>query len=131
MPRWAYRVHGHLAAHLDPLGSPPRGDPALDPESVNLTPDMMERIPASVLRVAVPGRTFADALPALRDTYTGTIAYEVEHIAGHNRRVWLRENIESGAHRAALSADEKRRLLQRLSEVEALRFGDLAADPEQ
>jgi 2-oxoglutarate dehydrogenase E1 component len=116
----AYRVHGHLAAHLDPLGTPPRGDPALDPESVNLTADMMERIPASILRVAVQGKTFADALPQLRETYTGTIAYEVEHIAGHNRRVWLRENIESGAHRAPLSPDERRALLQRLSQVEAL-----------
>jgi len=116
----AHRVHGHLAAHLDPLGSPPRGDPALDPASVNLTPDMMERIPSSVLRVAVPGRTFADALPHLRETYTGTIAYEVEHIAGNNRRVWLRENIESGAHRTPLTPEQKRALLQRLSEVEAL-----------
>ena len=25
----AYRTHGHLAAHLDPLGSEPKGDPAL------------------------------------------------------------------------------------------------------
>jgi 2-oxoglutarate decarboxylase len=116
----AHRVHGHLAAHLDPLGSPPRGDPALDPASVNLTPEMMARIPASVLRVAVPGKTFADALPHLRETYTGTIAYEVEHIAGHNRRVWLRENIESGAHREPLTAEQKRALLARLSQVEAL-----------
>ena len=116
----AHRVHGHLAAHLDPLGSPPRGDPALDPASVNLTPEMMERIPASVMRVAVPGKTFADALPHLRETYTGTIAYEVEHIAGHNRRVWLRENIESGAHRTPLEPDQKRKLLERLSQVEAL-----------
>jgi multifunctional 2-oxoglutarate metabolism enzyme len=116
----AYRTHGHLAAHLDPLGTPPRGDPALEPESVHLTPKLMERIPSSVLRIAVPGRTFADALPHLRDTYTGTIAYEVEHIAGHNRRVWLRDNIESGAHRTPLDADRKRALLARLSEVEAL-----------
>jgi 2-oxoglutarate dehydrogenase E1 component len=80
----------------------------------------MERIPASVLRVAVPGDTFAEALPALVETYTGTIAYEIEHIAGHNRRVWLRQNIESGTHREPLAEDEKRRLLERLSEVEAL-----------
>jgi multifunctional 2-oxoglutarate metabolism enzyme len=116
----AHRVHGHLAAHLDPLGSPPRGDPALDPASVNLTQEMMERIPSSVMRVAVPGKTFADALPHLRDTYTGTIAYEVEHIAGHNRRVWLRENIESGAHRTPLTPEQKLELLTRLSKVEAL-----------
>src|SRR5439155_3146664 len=27
----AHRMHGHLAAHLDPLGSEPPGDPALQP----------------------------------------------------------------------------------------------------
>ena len=49
----AHRMQGHLAARLDPLGSVPRGDPALLPESVDLTPELMERIPASVLRMAV------------------------------------------------------------------------------
>ena len=28
----AHRTHGHLAARLDPLGTEPEGDPALDPE---------------------------------------------------------------------------------------------------
>jgi multifunctional 2-oxoglutarate metabolism enzyme len=116
----ANRMHGHLAAHLDPLGTPPRGDPALDPASVDLTPELMERIPASVLRVAVPGKTFADALPNLAETYTGTIAYEIEHIAGHNRRIWLRRAIETGEYRQPLEREEKLRLLRRLSEVEAL-----------
>ena len=27
----AYRTHGHLAARLDPLGTEPPGDPALEP----------------------------------------------------------------------------------------------------
>ncbi|MEA2363500.1 MAG: hypothetical protein QOD71_2645 [Thermoleophilaceae bacterium] len=116
----AHRMHGHLAARLDPLGSDPVGDPALDPATVNLTDALMRRIPASVLRVAVPGETFADALPRLRDVYTGTIAYEIEHISEHEQRVWLRQAIESGTYRQPLGAEEKRFLLQRLSEVEAL-----------
>jgi len=116
----AHRMHGHLAADLDPLGSPPRGDPALDSETVGLTPELMERIPSSILRVAVPGDTFAEALPRLAETYCGTIAYEIEHIAGHNRRIWLRRTIETNEHRQAPDADEKRLLLRRLSQVEAL-----------
>jgi len=75
----AHRMHGHLAAKLDPLGSKPAGDPALDPATVNLTPELMELIPSSVLRIAVPGDSFADALPYLQDTYCGTIAYEIEN----------------------------------------------------
>src|SRR5439155_416455 len=77
-------------------------------------------IPASVLRVAVPGETFADALPHLQDTYCGTIAYEIEHISDHKQRVWLRQVIESGDHRWPPGAELRRRLLQRLSQVEAL-----------
>ena len=116
----AHRMHGHLAARLDPLGSDPVGDPALDPATVHLTDELMRRIPASVLRVAVPGETFADALPRLRDVYTGTIAYEIEHISEHEQRVWLRQAIESGTYRQPFNAEEKRFLLERLSEVEAL-----------
>ncbi|HYN91794.1 MAG TPA: multifunctional oxoglutarate decarboxylase/oxoglutarate dehydrogenase thiamine pyrophosphate-binding subunit/dihydrolipoyllysine-residue succinyltransferase subunit [Thermoleophilaceae bacterium] len=116
----AHRMHGHLAARLDPLGSEPVGEPALEPATVGLNEELMRRIPASILRVAVPGDTFADALPQLRETYTGTIAYEIEHISDHEQRVWLRQAIESGTYRQPLDADARRRLLQRLSEVEAL-----------
>ncbi len=118
----AHRMHGHLAAHLDPLGSEPPGDPALEPEHLipRLTSELQARIPASVLRLYVPGDTLADALPRLRETYCGTIAYELEHISDHEERVWLRHAIESGWYRKPLSGEEKRRLLARLSETEGL-----------
>ena len=114
------RSHGHLAARLDPLGSEPEGDPGLDPEALGLTPELQARIPAKIFQVYVPGATLADALPHLRETYCGTIAYEIEHIASHRQRVWLRERIESGTFRHELTNDERRRLLRRLVKVDAL-----------
>jgi multifunctional 2-oxoglutarate metabolism enzyme len=114
------RSHGHLAARLDPLGSEPEGDPGLDPEALGLKPEMQARIPAKIFQMYVPGATLADALPHLRETYCGTIAYEIEHIASHRQRVWLREHIESGAFRHELTSDERRTLLKRLVEVDAL-----------
>ncbi len=116
----AYRLYGHLGATLDPLGSDPPGDPALDPAFHGLTPGIMERIPAGQLGVHVPGQTLAEVLAALRRTYTGTIAYEVEHIGKHAERAWLRRVIESGEHRHPLTAPEQRRLLERLTAVEGL-----------
>ncbi|HEV7483148.1 MAG TPA: multifunctional oxoglutarate decarboxylase/oxoglutarate dehydrogenase thiamine pyrophosphate-binding subunit/dihydrolipoyllysine-residue succinyltransferase subunit [Solirubrobacterales bacterium] len=113
----AYRTHGHLAARLDPLGSEPRGDPALQPENVNLTPELMARIPASILRIGVPGETLLEALPRMRETYCGTIGYQVEHLSSHQQRIWLREMIETGAHRQPLTDAEKKRLLERLIDV--------------
>ena len=116
----AHRMHGHLAARLDPLGSEPIGDPALEPETVGLTPEIMAQIPAEVLRIQVPGTTLLEALPHLRETYCGTIAYEIEHISDHRQRVWLRQRIESGEFRRPLLPDEKMRILKRLTQVEAL-----------
>jgi 2-oxoglutarate dehydrogenase E1 component len=116
----AHRTHGHLAARLDPLGAAPEGDPALDPESLNLTPDLMAKIPAHILRMYVPGATLADALPHLRETYCGPIAYEIEHISSHRQRVWLRDKIEGGEFRQPLTGEEQKALLKRLTEVDAL-----------
>jgi 2-oxoglutarate dehydrogenase E1 component len=115
----AHRTHGHLAARLDPLGTEPEGDPALEPETVGLTPELMKRIPARILRMHVPGETLADALPHLRETYCGTIAYQIEHLASHRQRTWLREKIESGEFRQPLTTDERKALLKRLIEVDA------------
>jgi len=116
----AFRMHGHLAAHLDPLGMPPIGDPALNPGPLGLSPEVMAAIPSKVLRIAVPGRTLAESLPYLQATYCGTMAYEIEHISTHEERVWLREKIESGAYRQPMGTAEQLRLLKRLTEVEAL-----------
>jgi 2-oxoglutarate decarboxylase len=117
----AYRRHGHLDATLDPLGSvTAAGDPSLDPASYGLTPAMMNAIPASVLRVKVPGNTLAEVLPKLRETYSSTIAYEIEHISNTQQREWLREYIESGMHRRALTPQRKSQVLQRLTKVETM-----------
>ncbi len=116
----AYRMHGHLAARLDPLGSEPIGDPALDESRLvpALTPSLQSRLPASLLRLYVDGETLLEALPLLRDVYTGSMAYEIEYISDHAERVWLRQAIESGRFRQPLDPEERRSLLRRLSEAE-------------
>jgi multifunctional 2-oxoglutarate metabolism enzyme len=116
----AYRSHGHLAASLDPLGSAPPGDPSLDPATYGLTPALMNAIPASVLKVKVPGGTLADVLQPLRRVYSSTIAYEIEHISNTQQREWLRDYIESGMHRRELTPQRKVQVLQRLTKVETM-----------
>ncbi|MCK9250560.1 MAG: multifunctional oxoglutarate decarboxylase/oxoglutarate dehydrogenase thiamine pyrophosphate-binding subunit/dihydrolipoyllysine-residue succinyltransferase subunit [Solirubrobacteraceae bacterium] len=121
----AIRSHGHLIARLDPLGLPVEDSPeetmariGLDLEKLNLTEELTKQIPAKILRTYVDGETLADVLPKLRETYTGTIAYEVEHISDSRQRVWLRERIEGGEFRAPLSAESKKGLLNRLIQVD-------------
>jgi multifunctional 2-oxoglutarate metabolism enzyme len=116
----AHRTHGHLAARLDPLGREPEGDPALDPEPLGLTPELMAKIPSHILRMYVEGDSLLDALPHLRETYCGPIAYEIEHISSHRQRLWLREAIEASRFRQPPGAEEQKALLRRLTEVDAL-----------
>lgn len=115
----SYRRHGHLAATLDPLGTPPQGDPALDWHNYALTPSVMSAIPASILRTKVAGSTLADVVAELRKTYSSTIAYEVEHIANIQQREWLRDYIETGMHFVQLAPDRARNVLERLTKVES------------
>src|SRR5439155_20949267 len=42
------------------------------------------------------------------------------HISDHRQRVWLRQVIESGDHRGPADPELRRRLLERLTQVEAL-----------
>ena len=118
----AYRMHGHLAARLDPLGSEPTGDPALDESRLvpALTPELQARIPARLLRLYVDGDTLLEALPRLREVYCGSSAYEIEHISDHAERVWLRQAIESGRFREPLAPERRIELLRRLSQAEGL-----------
>ena len=62
----------------------------------------MARVPASILRIGVPGETLLEVLPRMREAYCGTIAYQFEHLSSHQQRTWLREMVETGAHRQPL-----------------------------
>ena len=118
----AHRMYGHLAARLDPLGAEPIGDPALDPMRLEpkLTPELQARIPTSILRIHVDGESLREALPRLGETYCGSLGYEMEHIADHEQRVWLRKAIESWRFRTPLQPEEQRRLYARLCETEGM-----------
>jgi 2-oxoglutarate dehydrogenase E1 component len=115
----AFRLHGHRAVQLDPLGSPPPGHPMLEADYHGIAEADLSSVPAGVID-DLPGEHMADVMKWLADTYTRTIGYEFENLEDPESREWLRDQIESGSHRVQLSADEKKRLLTRLTEVEAL-----------
>ena len=114
----AIRAYGHLAVSLDPLGSAPVGSPELSPESHGVTEAQLALIPGSA--VGTSDATAADATSRLRALYSSTIGFEFEHLGAFTEREWLRDAVEGGTYHQDLSAEEKKAILTRLTEVDAL-----------
>ncbi len=116
------RQYGHLAARLDPLGTPPPGKETLTLAAHGLTEEALGRLPASIVW---PGgdthgaRNALEAIDMLRALYSDTLGYEFAHIQDERERDWLHDAVESGTFHQPLAAEERRELLRRLSEVEA------------
>jgi 2-oxoglutarate dehydrogenase E1 component len=131
----AYRSRGHLAAKLDPLeletrfppadldalGLLPRpGAPDLDPAFHGLGgADLDTEFNTSFL--AGPQRLkLRDLIARLKAAYAGSVGAEFMHIADAEQRRWVHEQIERAGGDYALSADEKKRLLERLVQADGL-----------
>lgn len=114
----AIRSYGHLAVPLDPLGTPPEGTPELTPEFHGLSEEHLASIPGIVL--GANGGSAADVVARLRELYSSRIGFEISHLGRVEEREWLREQIESGRLNTPLSAEEKKAILQRLTEVDGL-----------
>ena len=112
----AVRRYGHFAVAIDPLGAAPHGAAELRPEYHGITEADLQDIPASALGYAAG--TAADVIARMRELYCGGLGYEFAHVSDEHERLWLRENIESGAFTAPLTDDEKRTLLERLTSVD-------------
>ena len=112
------RAYGHLAAEIDPLGTRPPGTPELTPEFHGITEADLQIIPGDVLGAAEP--TAAETVARLRGLYSSNVGFEFDHLGNATERSWLREQIESGRVQQSLSVGEKKAILRRLTEVDAL-----------
>jgi 2-oxoglutarate dehydrogenase E1 component len=115
------RRYGHLAARLDPLGTPPPSDPSLLPDTHGVTDADLEALPASLLPTTF-GETASnmlDVVNALRRIYCSTTGYDFAHVFVPKERRWLRQAVESGRFRSPADPIDPIALLDRLTQVEA------------
>ena len=112
------RAYGHLAAEIDPLGTRPPGTPELTPEFHGTTEADLRTIPGEAL--GAPEATAAEAVARLRKLYSSNIGFEFDHLGNAAERSWLREQIENGRVHQPLTVGEKKAILRRLTEVDAL-----------
>lgn len=118
----AIRTYGYLDARLDPLGSEPRGDPWLNPSFHNITEQELHNLPPGLVEgpVSLIADNALEATNKLREIYCGKIGYDYGHIRDPEEREWLRATCEEGLFRPPKKEIDALRLLDRLSQVEAL-----------
>ena len=117
----AIRIFGHLGARLDPLGSPPPGDPHLDSATYGVDDATLDRLPAGAVGgpVAEGAASAGEAIRRLAEIYRGSTGYELAHVQSSEERAWLFEAIESRRFAPPHDPIDERRLLDRLTEVSA------------
>src|SRR5918993_192413 len=115
------RDFGHRAAKLDPLGSEPPGDPTLDPTFYRITDEDLETLPSLIIGGPIAERTSnaREAAEELRRIYCDTTGYDFGHVHDPEERFWLRESVESGRFDKRMEGESAKRLLQRLTRVDA------------
>jgi len=116
----AIRDYGHLAAKLDPLGTPRLGDPSLQLSNYGLEVAELRDLPANLIGGPLVKQTSnaAEAVEALRQVYMSTIGYDFEHVHNPAERKWLRQAAESGHFMAAQDPIDESALLNELTDVE-------------
>ncbi|HVB06321.1 MAG TPA: multifunctional oxoglutarate decarboxylase/oxoglutarate dehydrogenase thiamine pyrophosphate-binding subunit/dihydrolipoyllysine-residue succinyltransferase subunit [Acidimicrobiales bacterium] len=114
----AYRLHGHLAASLDPLAPrPPAFPDVLLPEHYGLTLWDLDRTVATEGVGGAERATLEQLLAALRRAYCGTVGVEAAHISDDVERRFVQEAVEAPPE--LFSADEQRYLFGRLAAAES------------
>src|SRR5262245_46022511 len=112
-----YRVRGHMAAQIDPLGIPRAVPPELGPEFYELSGNDMNRRFACEAMCGGGTLTLSEILDRLRSTYCRLIGVQYMHIDDSLVRHWLQERMEGTGNRINLNHDEQIRILTRLTDA--------------
>jgi 2-oxoglutarate dehydrogenase E1 component len=114
----AYRVRGHLFAHIDPLGVPSMAHPELELKNFGLRADDLDK-PFPTVDLSGPNfQTLREIIERLEETYCRSIGVEFTHIEDPEERTWLQGQMESSRNRLALSREQQLRILTKLSDAE-------------
>lgn len=113
----AYRVRGHLAADLDPLGLS-NGDPhpELTPEAYGFSEQDLDRPIFIDYVLGLETATIRHILEILKRTYSSKIGVEFMHISDGEQKAWIQERIEGEDKEISYTPEGKMAILNKLIE---------------
>ncbi|MFZ1367936.1 2-oxoglutarate dehydrogenase E1 component, partial [Sphingorhabdus sp.] len=114
-----YRVRGHLAANLDPLGLSKQEIPAdLDPAYHGFTDADLDRPVYVGGTLGFDWVSIRELVATLRANYCGTVGLEYMHIADVEERRFLQERMEGKDKAISFSPEGKKAILGKVIEAE-------------
>ncbi|WP_170784912.1 2-oxoglutarate dehydrogenase E1 component [Ruegeria lacuscaerulensis] len=115
----AYRIRGHLAANLDPLGMrAATNHPELDPKTYGFTEADMDR-PIFIDNVlGLQMASMRQIVDIVKRTYCGTFALQYMHISDPEQAAWLKERIEGYGKEIAFTKEGRKAILNKMVEAE-------------
>jgi 2-oxoglutarate dehydrogenase E1 component len=114
-----YRVRGHLAADLDPLGLARRDMPAdLTPEYHGFTGDALDRPVYVGGALGLQTATVRELVEILRRNYCGKVGLEYMHINATEERRFLQERLEGRAAEIRFTPEGKQAILTKVVQAE-------------
>ncbi len=117
----AYRVRGHQRAKLDPLDISHRPEvPDLELGFHSLSEADLSTSFHTGSLAGPDHRPLSEIIDICQRTYCGSIGVEYMHITDTNQRRWLQQRLESTHGNYTPEADERKRLLDKLSAAEGL-----------
>jgi 2-oxoglutarate dehydrogenase E1 component len=115
----AYRMRGHLAANLDPLGIAEKADTSeLDPHHYGFSDADYDRPIFLDFVLGMETATLREIVDILRRTYCGALGVQYMHISDPEQKAWLQERIEGKDKEIAFTPEGKLAILRKLIEAE-------------
>lgn len=116
-----YRVRGHQAANLDPLGlteKPMLRD--LDPAFHGLSDQDLDTEFNTGSLVAPERLPLREIIALCQEVYTGSIGVEYMYITETAEKRWIQQRLEGAAYQPKLSQEEQKNLLMQLTAAEGI-----------
>lgn len=112
-----FRQRGHLLSTTNPIRARRDRRPHLDPSDYQLSEEDMQRHFTAGWTIGLEKATLAEILHRLELIYCGNLGVEFAHIENYEKRMWLREKIETRPLQDdyGLNLETKKRILEKLN----------------
>ena len=115
----AYRMRGHLAANLDPLGLAEKVDTSeLDPATYGFSQADYDRPVFLDFVLGLENSTIREIVEILRRTYCDTVGVQYMHISDPVEKAWMQARIEGKDKEIVFTREGKLAIYNKLVEAE-------------